>query len=231
MNYQRQVGTLAVLSAVFAFGSMLVGAFAVEFELDTFSDPTALLRFSHLHEYTKWSLLFDMFGYYLLLLPVVFYLHERLKQQTPWADLLTFCGLAYVLIGAIGAAILSAVWPQQMEQYLLASAEQKISLQAATGQITAIVYGGMWNILEVLLCGIWWVGVGAALRTEFKSLGNVSLVLGIACIADSAGNMLGLKMLSEIGLNIYLMLAIVWAVWVGILIYRGKMNAPESAAL
>ena len=223
----RLTGLLTILSGILAFGSMLVGTFAVEFEFDTFSDPSALLRFSHNHELIKWSVLLDMFGYYLLLLPSIFYLHEYLKQKTPWANTFTFCGLAYVLIGAIGAGILSAVWPQQMQQYLTANAEQQAALQTATKNITTIVYGGMWNILEVFVCGVWWVGVGVALRTEYKSLGNVSIVLGLACLLDSIGNIMEVKMLSEIGLNIYLILAIVWAIWMGILIYKGKIATEK----
>lgn len=38
---------------------------------------------------------------------------------------------------------------------------------------------------------------------------------------------MGLKMLAEIGLNIYLILAIVWAIWVGIVIYKGKFVAEQ----
>lgn len=220
----QSTGLFTILSGILAFVSMMVGVFAVEFEFDTFSDPSAMLRFSHNWGLAKASMLLDMFGYYLLLLPVIFYLHEYLRRKTPWANLLTFCGLAYVLIGAIGAAILASVWPQQMQQYLNASADQKIALQSATENISAIVYGGMWNILEMFLSGVWWAGIGLALRQEFKSLGNVSIVLGVSCILDSIGNMTGLKMLAEIGLNIYLVLAIVWAFWVGTLIYKGKMQ-------
>jgi hypothetical protein len=223
----RLTGLLTILSGILAFGSMLVGTFAVEFELDTFSDPSSILRFSHNHGLAKGSMLLDMFGYYLLLLPVIFYLHEYLKQKTPWANTFTFCGLAYVLIGAIGAGILSAVWPQQMQQYLTANAEQQAALQAATENITTIVYGGMWNILEVFVCGVWWAGVGFALRSEYKSLGNVTVVLGIACLLDSVGNITELKMLAEIGLNIYLILAIAWAIWMGILIYKGKFVVEQ----
>lgn len=223
LKYQHQVGTLTILSAVFAFASILLGAIAVEFELDTFSDPSTILRFSEHHEYAKWSMLFDMIGYYLLLLPVVFYLHARLQQKTPWASLLTFCGGAYVLIGAIGAAILAAVWPQQMQEYLTATTDQKVALETASVQITGIVYGGLWNILEVLLCGIWWIGTGLALRPDDKALGYTTIALGISTILDSLGNMFGWKVLAETGLNIYLILAIVWPIWAGISIYRGKL--------
>ncbi|MBX2891166.1 MAG: hypothetical protein KF734_09590 [Saprospiraceae bacterium] len=224
-QFNRQVGALTMLSAILAFASMLVGTLAVEFDFDTFADPSSMLRFSHNHALVKGSMLLDMFGYYLLLTPVAFYFHRYLSRKTLWANTLTFCGLSYILIGSIGAAILASVWPQQMQAYLTANVAQQAVLQADASNIAAIVYGGMWNILETFLCGVWWVGLGVALRTELKSPGNVSIALGVACLLDSVGNMAGLKMLAEIGLNIYLFFAIVWAMWVGILIYKQKITA------
>lgn len=221
--YQRQVGLLTILSAFFALASMVAGAVGVEYNFDAFTDPTVLLQYSSHYQYAKWSVLFDMFGYYLLLLPVAFYLHEQVKQRTPWANVLTFCGLAYIFIGAIGAGILASVWPQQMQRYLTADAEQKIALQAALENVTWIVYGGMWNILEVLLCGVWWVGVGLVIKENHKAPGWATVVLGVSTLLDGMGNMFGLETLAEAGLNVYLALAIVWAAWIGDLIRRGKM--------
>lgn len=65
-----------MLSAVLAFGCLLVGLLAVEFDLDAFADPASLLRFSHHYEYAKWFAILDMLGYYLLLVPVILYLHH-----------------------------------------------------------------------------------------------------------------------------------------------------------
>ncbi len=222
-SYQRLTGLLTLLSAVLALGSMVLGSFAVEFNFDAFSDPTLLLNYSSHYEAGKWSMLLDMLGYYLLLLPVIFYLHEQLRQKTPWANVFTFGGLAYVLVGAIGAAILASVWPQQMQRYLTADAVRQAALQSDLENVSWIVYGGMWNILEVLLCGVWWVGVGFALKNDFRALGLTTILLGAATLLDGAGNMLGLKAVAEAGLNLYLVLAIVWAAWVGWLIYRGRM--------
>ncbi len=164
-----------------------------------------------------------MLGYYLLLLPLAFYLHGYLQARTPWAGLLTFCGLAYILIGAIGAAVLAAVWPQQMQQYLTADATQQAVLQREAENITWIVYGGLWNVLEVLLAGVWWLSAGRMLRHEHKALATVTQVLGIASILDGLGNMFGLGAVAELGLNLYLILAIGWAAWAGVLVYRGKI--------
>lgn len=222
-SYQRLTGLLTMFSALLALGSMVIGAFAVEFNFDAFSDPTILLNYSSHYEAGKWSMLLDMLGYYLLLLPVIFYLHERLMAKTPWADVFTFCGLAYVLVGAIGAAILASVWPQQMQRYLVADPAGRAVLQSGLENVSWIVYGGMWNILEVLLCGVWWLGLGFVLKKDFRALGIVTILLGGATLADGAGNMAGLKSVAETGLNLYLVLAIVWPAWIGWLIYKKRL--------
>lgn len=222
-RYQRQVGLVTVLSALLALASMALGAIAVEFHLEAFSDPTSILQFARQHAYAKWFLYTDMLGYYLLLLPIAFYLHEYLQRITSWANLLTFCGVGYILTGATGAAILASVWPQQMQEYLTADAVQQAALQREVDNITWIVYGGLWNVLEVLLAGVWWLGVGWALRGEHRSLGTATLVLGIASVLDGLGNMFGFGAVAEPGLNLYLILAIVWAAWAGLLVYRGKI--------
>ncbi len=227
MNHHRPVGLITILSAFLALGCMLAGLLAVEFDFDAFSNPTTLLRFAHRHEYAKWFALLDMLGYYLLLVPVIFYLHERMRGKTPWANVITFSGLAYVLIGAIGAAILAAVWPLQMKAYLLAGPEQRALLQSTFESITWAVNDGLWNMLETLLSGVWWVGVGMAVRGNFKALGWTTIILGLSTFADSIGNMLGWKMLAEIGLNLYLVLAIIWPLWIGVLIYRGKLGSGQ----
>lgn len=220
-NYQRQVGLITALSGILALGSMVVGLFAVEFDFNVFSKPAEIIqRFPHLRLYAKWSMLLDLLGYYLLLLPAIFYLHTTLEAKTPWAKLLTFCALAYVLIGSIGAAILTAEWPRLMQQYLVAGPDQRVLVQSAFEQVTGIVYEGMWNQLEMGLSGLWWLGVGLALRPAFKALGNTTVVLGVSCLIDCVGNWMDIKPVAEIGLNIYLLLAIVWPVWLGIMIYR-----------
>lgn len=74
------------------------------------------------------------------------------------------------------------------------------------------------------LCGVWWIGMGLVLRSKFPSPGNVSILLGLACLLDSLGNMTGLKILAETGLNLYLILAIAWAAWMGVLIYQSRIK-------
>ena len=211
-----------MISGVIALLCSLLGAVAVDFNLDAFSDPKLILTMQGVHvALIRWSMVADLFGYYLLLLPAIFYLHDWMKGRTPWRNLLTFCGSSYVLIGAIGASILAAVWPPLMLAFPGATAGQQENLQMSFNMFSDLVYRGMWNRLEVFLGGIWWLGVGAFLRKESKVLGIVTIVLGIFTILDGIGAVMGVSALSELGLNVYLILAPLWALWFGVALMRG----------
>jgi hypothetical protein len=86
---------------------------------------------------------------------------------------------------------------------------------------TEFVYKGLWNYLEVLLCGTWWLGVGIFIQAN-RGLKITTVVLGISCIVDGVGELLQLPLMAEVGLNVYLVLAIVWPVWVGIAMLRNR---------
>jgi len=74
----------------------------------------------------RWGMLLDVLGYYLLLAPLALYLRERFKGQGgSFVTLYTLCGLAYILIGAMGAIILAAVGPDLMREYALAQEPQR----------------------------------------------------------------------------------------------------------
>ena len=80
---------------------------------------------------------------------------------------------------------------------------------------------GMWNSLEVFLCGVWWMGI-AVFAIESRALKITTILLGIFCLTDGTGEVFGLPVIAEIGLNGYLVFAIVWPVWIGIDILRNK---------
>jgi hypothetical protein len=95
-------------------------------------------------------------------------------------------------------------------------------------------YGGLWNRLEVLLAGIWWLGIGLATRKERPAFGNTSMILGAASLLDRIGNILGIGPVAETGLSIYLYLAPVWALWFGVSLLRSTpriADAPTAATL
>lgn len=223
-TYKRVLGTVTITAGVLSAACMLAGIIAVEFDFDVFSDPALLLQYARNSKSAYWFLLLDMAGYYLLLLPVIFYLHQQYKYHSPWVPLFTFSGIGYVLTGAIGAAVLAAVWPYLMQKYSGAPVADQPIIQLIFNAMTTAVAKGLWNMLEVLFAAVWWMGFGVLLRRDNKIIGTVSIVTGAACLSDALGTIAGWNVLAETGVNIYLLLGIIWPVMLGIHILR----KPES---
>lgn len=226
--YSRTTGWLTILSGILAFGSILVGILAVDNNFEAFADPTQVIRYGDRAAYARWFGILDMLGYYLLLLPAIFYLHDQFKQDSRWSKLLTFSGLAYVIIGAAGAVILAIVWPYLMTRFAATTDPmQRETLQLIFNTVTMAVNDGLWNLLETLLGGIWWMGFGLLLRPRFPVFGAVTVLTGASAFFDSVLGMAGLHGLAELSLNLYLVLGIVWPLWLGALMVRSRF-APET---
>lgn len=220
-TYQKHVALLTVISGLLALTSLILLGIALADNLDAFDDLMLLLRMPSLNvSLIRWSMLTDLFGYYLLVLPCIYFLRPYLREQTPWADLITYCGTAYVLIGATGAVIMSEVVCPLLTQYATAPPAQQAHLQTTYQTLTKVVYNGLWNLLETLLAGVWWTMTGAVLRTWHKLLGWITIVLGLFTALDALGNLFGLPVAAAIGLNVYLLLAPVWAIWLGVLLWK-----------
>ena len=213
---RNTTGAITIVSGIMALACLLLSAMGANYNFDVFSNPVLILTIQGVSvPLIRWSMITDLFGYYLLLLPAIFHLNDWMKPKTPWCNLLTFCGTSYVLLGAIGASILAVVWPSLHSAFQTAMPVQQEHLKLSFQMISDLVYGGMWNLLEVLLGGVWWLGVGTILRGEQKVLGYVTILLGFFTVLDGVGAVVEMKALSEVGLNVYLILAPVWAIWFG----------------
>ena len=227
-NYQFVVGGSSILAGLIALSCLYVGILAVEYDLESFSNPTSILKYSSNYELGKWFNVLDMFGYYILLLPIVFYFHQQYKFKSPWVPLYTFCGCCYVLIGALGASILAAVWPLQMQQYLTANTDQAQLIQSNFELITVMVTQGMWNNLEVIFAAVWWLGLANLLAKDNKTLSTLSVAVGIATFLDALGTLLNISIISQTGMNIYLIFGIIWPVIVGFWIITKSKSSKKS---
>jgi hypothetical protein len=219
-NYKRTLGIITISAGIVSAACIFLGAYAVEYNFEAFSEPTLMLQYVHNHKEAYWFLLLDMAGYYLLLLPVIFYLHQQYQYQSPWVPLFTFSGLAYVLTGATGAAMLASTWPDLMQQYSTALETEQHAIVLAFNTLTQLVTKGLWNILEVLFAGTWWIGFGIMLKRDSKTMGLLSITVGTACLVDSIGTVAGWKIMSEMGVNLYLVLGIIWPIVLGIRLIR-----------
>jgi hypothetical protein len=90
------------------------------------------------------------------------------------------------------------------------------------------VYDGFWNLTGSLLAGVWWFLTGYCLTRFHRATARTAMVLGAGTALSVVGKGLGLGWLAEAGLNVYLVLAPAWAVWIGVVVWR---KARQTAAL
>jgi ribosomal protein S18 acetylase RimI-like enzyme len=75
-----------------------------------------------------------------------------------------------------------------------------------------------------------WIGFGLVVRAERRRLSSVTIVLGVACLVDSLGTALNTDVIASTGLTVYLILAPIWACWMGVWLLRPPSAgvAPDS---
>ena len=230
-SFQRLAAVTSLLATLLACGSIGLQAVVLGVNTDPFSDPTSLLG-SGTNGATlfRWGLILDIFGYYLLLAPLAFLLWSRFRSKgMSLVTLFTFCGLAYMLIGALGAATLAAISTPLIEGYGQASVQQRQMYEVVFSGFLNVVYVGLWNLLESSLGGIWWLGIGLLLRREQPALGLFTTVLGIFALLDALGRIVDTQIIYTIGLAGVLLLIPIWSLWFGIdLLGSKKMSRKQT---
>lgn len=226
LSRNKITGYITLLSALLALACMLTAAFGVNFHVEVFNDPVQMLTLPGVNATaSRWSMIFDMLGYYALLLPVVIYFRDWMNQFSPWSNLISICGIAYILIGAAGASVLAVVYPQTLSAYPLASPEMQQIIKTVFEVVNDAVYDGLWNLLEMLFGGTWWLFTGLYLfQSGKKALGSTTVVLGIFSLLDGLSGIFQISPLHDLALNVYLWLAILWAVWTGIALIRDPLK-------
>lgn len=228
-SFQRVAAIAAIVSLPLAAGNLIAMLATVHFNLNGMTDPLVLLHAGKgSAPLWRWSMILDIFGYYLAIVPLILLLRSSLREQSPnWVDLFALCLLAYCFIGAIGGAELATALPRLIREYATASPSHRMSLEAVFTGYTDGIYRGLWNLLEEFLAGIGWLGLGLVLRAERPRLGIASIVLGSACLVDSFGTAINVDAVGSTGLTIYLVLAPVWAFWIGVGLLRTTESRPH----
>lgn len=229
-SFQRLAAVTSILATLLACGSIGVQALVLGVNTDPFSNPASILMTgANGANLFRWGMILDIFGYYLLLVPLALLLWSRLQPKgMNLVTLYTFCGLAYILVGAIGAATLAAISPPLIEGYGHASAQQQQMYEVVFSGFINVVYVGLWNLLESSLSGIWWLGIGLFLRREQPALGIFTTVLGIFALLDALGRILNIQLIYTVGLAGILLFIPIWTLWFGIdLLRSGKMGIKK----
>ncbi len=110
------------------------------------------------------------------------------------------------------------------------------SAAAGVGSLGLWSYAVVWDHFElevgwIILAAGWWLGAGVLLRTMRPRLGTFTVVLGIAAVLDAIVSGLGDK-LPFLVFALFggwkLPLALVWTVWLGIVLLRGQLRPDTS---
>lgn len=236
-SFRRLAGGVAIVGAVLASGSGALLLVALggphqdpSLSFQAFGRPTSMLLIGHSGAMLlRWGMILDLFGYYLPLAPVALALGSQLLPRgRAHITFYTLCGLGYVLVGALGAATLAAVLPPYIDLYGHASATQRETLSIAVSGVVHAVYVAFWNILEATLAGVWWVGIGLALRRARPALGVLSIALGACWSLDAAGHVLDVEGIWLAPLSLIFVLYPIWAAWQGIDLLRQPAVAEVS---
>ncbi len=230
--YRKLAAALAMLSAPVAYAGEYFGFTAIDYDPTVFSDPGALVALGEEGATLFWwGWRLDMFGYYLLIAAAVVFLWYWIHPKQPaMVTLLTLGGLTYVLLGALGAAVNAVLWPDLMTEYAAASAEEQAVLETVFGTYATVIAVGVWGILSRTVSAVWWIGIGAFLRSERGYLGSFTILLGVFPLVTAVGNLAGVDPLVGLGTMGFLLLAPLWALWLGMDLWRRPVGVVEFGA-
>lgn len=234
--FRKLAAVAAVLSAPIAYTGEYFGFSAIHFDPTIFSNPAALVALGpESAALFRWDWTLALFGFYLLLAPAVLYLWCWLHPHNePVVTLLTLGGLSYVFLGAAGSAINAVIWPELVAEYATATPEKQVVIESVFGVVATGVVAGLWGILGRTVAAIWWIGIGWLLRRERRWLGTGTMLVGVFSALAAIGEFLLIAPIINAGTTGVLLLAPLWALWLGIDLWRSstdpsKPRMPTSA--
>jgi hypothetical protein len=227
----RAAGIAALsVSLVVGMTSNLLFLAAFQFRLDWFRQPTQVLGAGATSaELLRWASVLDMIGYYLATAVVAYVLWQWLRPRDRLiADLSALAAIGYVLAGGIGAAVLAMVGPMLMHTYTEASTADRALITAQFAVLLELVWRAIWQLLNGILLGAWWLGIAALIRADLPGLSRLSLALAGVAVAAVATNVTGLSLVRDVIFGIAFTLWTAWWIWLMVLLIRSKPERPVA---
>ena len=160
------------------------------------------------------SLVADMVGSYLLLIPLALHLRRRYADR-PLVDLATVAALVYGVAGAFTAAALAIAGESLIREHAAVAVAERAAVASSFRAVMDAALGS-WQLLCLSAGGVWWLLVGRLLRAEHRWLGLFTVLFGAGSLAVALGRAAGLDY--EIAGPATLAFAPIglWAAWVGL---------------
>ena len=164
----------------------------------------------------RWGAIGDLLYSYVLLAPLALYLHRLLRSRgAALADLGLVAAVAYIAIGATGAAILAAAGAPLIEAHAAAAASDRAVIATAFDTVARAVMHGMWQTTHPFTLGTWILTTGWLIRHERRRLGRLLAVVGAGAYLASLRTVSG-----AYGLDVMLVagagLLLVWLAWIAL---------------
>jgi hypothetical protein len=161
------------------------------------------------------SLVADMLGSYLMLVPAAVYLWRELRERDGLAvDIATASGVMYSVMGASAAAALAGGGEPLIRAYdggsATEAAQAAISFEALIGGAVSV-----WQISGAIAGGVWWLIIGALLRDRWKWFARFSMAFGAFLVLFALARALGLEVESSGPATLAFAPIGVWAIWFG----------------
>ncbi len=227
----RTAGIAAVsVSLVVGMTSNLLFLAAFQFRLDWFREPTQVLGAGATSaELLRWASVLDLIGYYLAIAVLAYVLWQWLRPRNRLiADLSALGAVGYALAGGIGAAVLAMVGPMLMYSYTQAVTEDRALIAAQFAVLFELVWRAIWQLLDGILLGAWWLGIGLLIRADLPGLSRLSLALAGVAVVGVATNVVGLRLVRDVTLGIAFVLWTAWWIWLIVLLLGSKTAGFDS---
>lgn len=230
-SFRRLAAVTAILATVLALASSMDRMAATGFNLTQAGQLAAYVALGPAAAVLmRWSTVLAVFGYSLLLLPVLVFLWYGLRSQSPvFASLYLVCSLGAVLVGAAGTSVLATIAPPLMLAYPESTVAQQGVLALVFETSVGGIENGLWAITSAALAGVGWFGFGLLLRHECRNLGVFTLALGLVSLVHALATILGVQPVADTTRWIYLGLAPVWSLWLGIDLLRHSWPVATAA--
>jgi hypothetical protein len=228
---QMAAACALVVTVVLGTVSNVLFLAAFRFRRDWIADPALVVTGgARTAELLRWASITDLFSYYLPTAVVAIALGFALSPRGPvLARASMFAALGYVLAGAVGAATLATAGPALVEEYAQPGTD-KAAVAIAFALLIDVVFRAIWQLLNGVLLGVWWLGICRLTRADQPRFAQLSAVLAALAWIGTAFNVLGFGLARDGALGIVFLLWAVWSVWLSLLLWRRQPPFADRAA-